>query len=101
MIAVANFDPSNALSYTLPSGTWYDYYNGGSCSGSVSLQPGEVKIFTGTQVTLPTINTNLESLLPIENIQLDGEQAVKILRDGQIYILRDNKVYTLTGQLVK
>ena len=101
VIAVANFDPSNALSYTLPSGTWYDYYNGGSYSGSVSLQPGEVKIFTGTQVTLPTINTNLESLLPIENIQLDGEQAVKILRDGQIYILRDNKVYTLTGQLVK
>ena len=102
VLVVANFDPSSTLSYTLPSGTWYDYYAGGTqASGSVSLNAGEVKIFTGTQVALPTINTDLESLLPIENIQLDGEQAVKILRDGQIYILRDNKIYTITGQLVK
>ena len=101
VLVVANFDPSSALSYTLPSGTWYDYYAGGTqASGSVSLNAGEVKIFTGTQVALPTINTDLESLLPIENVQLDGEQAVKILRDGQIYILRDNKIYTITGQLV-
>ena len=97
---VANFD-INAQSANLPSGTWYDYYAGGTKDGSVSLQPGEVKIFTGTQVALPTINTNLESMLPIENIQLDDEQAVKILRDGQIYILRDNKIYTITGQQVR
>ena len=99
---VANFD-INAQSTTLPSGTWYDYYAGGtSASGSISLQAGEVKIFTGTQVALPTINTNLESMLPIENVEAkDASNAVKILRDGQIYILRDNKTYTITGQAVK
>ncbi len=100
---VANFDATDNQTVTLPSGTWYDYYAGGSkAASSYSLAPGELKIFTGTQVTLPTINQDLDSMLPIENI-LDeqGPQASKILREGQIYILRGDKTYTLQGQLVE
>lgn len=98
---VANFDVA-AQSATLPSGTWYDYYAGGTkAASSYTLQPGELKIFTGSQVTLPTINTNLESMLPIENIEADAPKAVKILRDGQVLILRGDKTYTITGQLVR
>jgi len=99
VIAVANFDASSSQSYSLPSGTWYDYYTGGSCAGSISLQPGELKILTGVKVDLPTINTDLENLLPIENISSDAlPQAQKILRDGQVLIIRGGKTYTITGQ---
>jgi hypothetical protein len=98
---VANFDV-NDQSTTLPSGTWYDYFAGGTKSGSITLKAGELKIFTGSQVSLPEINLDLESLLPIENVLTDEmPKATKILRDGQVLILRGDKVYTITGQLVK
>ena len=98
---VANFD-IESQSFTLPSGAWYDYYAGGtSASGTITLQAGEVKIYTGRQVTLPTINQDLESMLPIENVQSDYAPCTKILRDGQVLILRGDKTYTITGQLVR
>ncbi len=101
VFVMANFDIA-AQEGGLPSGTWYDFYAGGTqVSGNVTLQPGEVKIYTGTKQTLPTINTNLESLLPVENVQSDELQSTKVLRDGQLLILRGDKVYTVTGQLVK
>jgi hypothetical protein len=102
VIAVANFDATAAQSYSLPSGTWYNYLDGGTASGTVGLQAGEVKIFTKTQVTLPQINLDLESLLPIENVSQDGKVAAqKILRDGQVMILVGEKVYNLQGQRVR
>lgn len=97
----ANFDISSQTA-TLPSGTWYDYYDGGTRSGSITLQAGELKIFTDTQVALPTINTDLETLLPIDNVSADAApKAHKILRDGQIYILRGDKIYNMQGQAVE
>ena len=99
---VANFD-INAQTKTLPSGTWYDYYdNGKTASGTITLQPGELKIYTGKKVDLPTINKNLESMLPIENIIIDDTpKAQKILRDGQVLILRGDKVYNMQGQQIR
>ena len=35
-----------------------------------------------------------------ENIQV-GDKAVKIVRDGQVFIIRDNKVFNILGQSVK
>ena len=96
----ANMDVS-AQNVTVPSGTWYDYYAGGTKSGTVSLQPGELMILTGVPVALPTINTDLENLLPIPNIQAgEAPKAMKFMRNGQVYILRNDKVYTITGQEV-
>ena len=97
---VANFDIA-AQSATLPSGTWYDYYDGGTKSGSLTLQPGELKIFTGKKVDLPAINTDLESMLPIETVTAAPARGTKILRDGRMLILRDGRVYTLTGARVQ
>ena len=100
---VANFDATDNQTVTLPSGTWYDYYAGGSkAASSYSLAPGELKIFTGMQVTLPTINQDLDSMLPIENVSTDEmPQSYKILRDGQIYILRGDNIYTITGARIE
>ena len=99
--AVANFD-INPQSATIPSGTWYDYFAGGSsASGSITLQGGEVKIYTGKKVDLPVINKNLESMLPIENVSVNAPKAEKILRDGQVLILRGENVYNIQGQIVR
>ena len=37
----------------------------------------------------------------IENLQVEGDQSVKVYHEGHIYILRGEKVYTVTGQEVK
>ena len=97
---VANFDVE-AQSATLPSGTWYDYYNGGTASGTVSLQAGELKIFTGRQVALPAINTDIENMQAVEYVETVKNPSRKVLRDGQIYILRGDAVYTITGVRVE
>ena len=56
---VANFDASESLTATLPEGTWFDYWNGGSAApSSVLLKGGEVKIFTGSPLSAPTILDN-------------------------------------------
>lgn len=99
---VANFDPSSSQNATLPSGTWFDYFAGGSqASSSVNLAPGEVKIFTGSVVVPPAINTDLGNMLPVEQVQSNKVQSTKILRDGQLYIIRGDKTYTVSGVLVK
>ena len=100
VFVVANFD-INEQSVDMPDGTWFDYYAGGTKTGSVSLQPGELKIFTGRQVELPIINQDLESLLPIENVVANEEQGVKFLQNGQLFIRRGDKVYTITGMEVR
>lgn len=102
VFVVANYDPSADQSAALPSGTWFDYFNGGTASGSISLKAGELKIFTGRKVDLPEINIDLESLLPVENVNADpSTTAHKVLRDGQVLILRGDKTYTITGMEVR
>lgn len=101
--AVANFDTIAPQTVTMPSGTWYDYLGGGTQAvGSYSLQPGELKVFTGTQVQAPTFSDiEKRDNQDVEVIQTDKVQSTKILRNGQIYILRGDRVYTLTGQEVR
>ena len=42
---VGNFATSST-SYTLPSGTWNDYMNGGQVSGTITLKNGEFRLLT-------------------------------------------------------
>ena len=42
---VGNFDKQN-VTYTVPSGTWTDYINGGTVSGSITLKEGEFRLLT-------------------------------------------------------
>jgi hypothetical protein len=42
---VGNFSTS-AVSYTVPSGSWTDYINGGSVSGTITLKNGEFRLLT-------------------------------------------------------
>ncbi len=42
---VGNFDKQN-VTYTVPSGTWTDYINGGTVSGNITLKEGEFRLLT-------------------------------------------------------
>lgn len=48
-----------------------------------------IHTYTATKTATAIDNTNADS------------KAVKLIRDGQVFILRDNKTYTLQGQLIK
>lgn len=101
--AVANFDTISVQTATLPSGTWYDYLNGGTpAASSYSLQPGELKVFTSAQIAPPTFSDiQKRDHTPIESVTDEQEiKAQKVLRDGQVLILRGDKIYTITGQCI-
>jgi hypothetical protein len=103
VFAVANFDVTGNQAVTLPSGTWYDYLNGGTQAlGTYTLAPGELKVFTGTPVEAPTFSDiNKRETQGVENVQGDCVRGIKILRDGQLLIRRGEHVYTLTGARVQ
>ena len=42
---VGNF-AKNQISYTIPSGSWTDYMNGGTVSGTITLKEGEFRLLT-------------------------------------------------------
>lgn len=106
VFAVANFDVSTTQAATMPSGTWHDYLNGGNrvSYSTCVLAPGELKVFTGTQVAAPTFadiekrdHTGIEDIL----IQDTNLRSQKVMIDGRIYILRGDKIYNLQGQSVR
>ena len=89
VVAVANFSASDIKSYTLPSGTWYNYYEGTKQTAtSVTLQPGELMIFTGSKVDLPTIPTTFSGIKEIT------------ASDSRLQPPYDVTVYTLGGRAV-
>ncbi len=101
VFAAANFDVTGTQSVTLPDGAWYDYLGGGgSASGTYTLAPGELKVFTGRQVTAPTFSDiqKRDHTGVVLVSQPSAESARKIFRDGQVLIIRGDKTYTLTGQ---
>ena len=105
VFVAANFGVEGNQAVSLPSGTWYDYL-GEAVKATVStcvLAPGELKVFTGTQVIAPTFaDIQKRDHTPIENVSTDEmPKSYKILRDGQVLIVRGDKTYTITGQLVR
>ena len=103
VFVVGNFSATATQSVTLPSGTWYDYLGGGTrAAASYTLQPSEVKIFTGSQITPPSVPDVYDFTQGIEDIFSDpASSAHKVLRDGQVLILRGDKTYTITGMEVR
>ena len=98
-----NFSASSTQTVSLPSGNWYDYLGGATkAAASYTLQPGEVKVFTGSQINAPTIPSHYTFMESVENIfSDDAPKAIKILRNGQVLILRGDQVYDLMGRRVK
>ena len=92
VLAVANFSATDAQSYNLPSGTWYNYYEGKQQTATtVLLEPGELLILTGRKVELPVIPTDIGDNAGVEDIHVDN---------GRLQPPFNVMVYTLSGQPV-
>lgn len=87
--AVVNYSPNQTKTVTLPAGTWYDYLDGGDANTTYTLQPGEIKVFTGN---------DLAGLEELEAESVGNKNALKVLQNGQIYIIRDGATYDITGR---
>ncbi len=105
VFVAGNFSATTAQTVTLPSGTWYDYYlNGTMASGTVVLQPGELKIYTGTRVSLPQVPEYFDFAMEIDNTTVAPSataHAQKVLIDGIVYIVRDGVWYDLFGRKIR
>ena len=99
-----NISATATQNVSLPSGTWYDYLAGGTnAAATYTLQPGEIKVFTGSKITPPVIPASYDYSEDIDDIIWEDTSgsAYKVVRNGQVLIVRDNKVYTITGARVQ
>ena len=105
VFVAGNFSATTAQTITLPSGTWYDYYlNGTMASGTITLQPGELKIYTGTRVSLPQVPEYFDFAMGIDDTTValsNTGTAQKVLIDGMVYIVRDGVWYDLFGRKIR
>ena len=89
VFVAGNFAVSGNQTVTLPSGTWYNYFEQKKqTSTSVSLAPGQVLIFTNKQLTLPTM------------VYTDVEDVVAPNASGEILPPYNATIYTINGQVV-
>ena len=99
---VGNFSASATETATLPDGIWYDYYADGAkeSNHTITLAPGELKIYTGKQLRLPSVPDGYSFETDIDETKdtTPSPKAVKVLRNGQIYILRNGVGYDLMGR---
>lgn len=83
---VGNFNVSGGTQYTgaqqttLPTGNnWYDYLAGGGNTinggSSVTLQPGEIKVYTASKFTLPDVPTTYDFSTDVEEVQTPTVQC--------------------------
>lgn len=106
VFAVANFDVSSNQAVSMPSGTWYDYLEGGnrSTASTCVLKPGELKVFTGQQTKAPTF-TDIETRdhTAIEEVWTNSTMpsVQKVFYNGTLYLLRGNTTYTMDGRRVE
>ena len=106
VFAVANFDVSSNQAVSMPSGTWYDYLEGGNLStvSTYVLKPGELKVFTGQQTKAP-IFTDIETRdhTAVEEVWTNSTMpsAEKVFYNGTLYLRRGNTTYTIDGRRVE
>lgn len=95
---VGNFSATAAQTATLPAGTWYDYLSGSAATvaggTSVTLQPGDLKIYTATQQALPTVPDSYDyEYVGLPTIGTDNASRNFIyptMADDIIYIASDD-----------
>lgn len=103
---VGNFAATSVMSTVLPDGTWFDYFRGvQQTKGVITLQPGEIAIFTGRHYDLPVIPSSYDdwdALTNIEDIETDKSQSAhKVLENGQVVIYYNGSKYSVLGVKIK
>jgi hypothetical protein len=93
VFVAGNFGVTDNQTVNLPSGTWYNYFEQKQQSGTITLAPGEVAIFTGKQVTLPQMPKAYDFSTDVENISIPKVSA-EMLPPYNVTI------YNINGQVV-
>ena len=94
VFVAGNFSAANNQAVTIPTGTWYNYYEQKQqTTSTIVLAPGEFVILTGSAVKLPEISTNFGFLTGVEDV-LAPEAITEILPPYDVTI------YTISGQAV-
>ena len=104
VFVAGNFSATAAQTVTVPSGTWYNYYlQKQETNATISLEPGELLILTGTQVALPEINDEVFIGADVNNVFLSQPQSQveKFFYNGALYLRRGNQTYTVDGLRVE
>ena len=97
---VGNFSASKTGDIALPSGTWYDYLDGGKAATNYTLAPGEVKVFTGSDIKAPEVPGSYDFEAGFFGIQSDetNKAIQKYIRNGMLIIERDGVRYDVMGR---
>ena len=91
VFVAGNFAATGDQIVNIPTGTWYNYFEQKQQSGTVTLAPGEVAIFTGTKVALPEMPEEYSFRTDVENVFIP-EMPTEILPPYNVTI------YTVSGQ---
>lgn len=121
MVIVGNFNVTTGTTYTgsttvapfATTGTWYEYFSGetlqiSNTSQTITLQPGELRIYTNTYNTLPQIPDSYVFPDAINTIETNTSNnfVYPTVSDHTIYISAEElpqmiQIYGLRGDLVK
>lgn len=94
VFVAGNFAATGNQIVNIPTGTtWYNYFEQKQQSGTVTLAPGEVAIFTGKKVALPEMPEEYSFRTDVENVFIP-EMPTEILPPYNVTI------YTVSGQAV-
>lgn len=108
---VGNFSATGAQTATLPAGSWYDYLQGGTSTAggtNITLQPGDLKIYTSTKLELPSVPTSYDyTYVGINTVETEKTGYIyPTATDGMIYITADElpqrvQIYSVNGAMVE
>ncbi|MBP7965655.1 MAG: T9SS type A sorting domain-containing protein, partial [Paludibacteraceae bacterium] len=108
------FTGSTTVAPFTSTGTYYDYFTGATLvvnntAQTIALEPGELRIYTNKQETLPTVPATFDfedfvGLTPVS--KTSNHFVYPTITDQTIYIATEQlpqyvQVYTLRGDLVK
>ena len=94
VFVAGNFDVADVQAVTLPEGVWYNYFEEKQQTNTtITLQPGEVAVFTGKFIPLPPMPKGYTFDTSIENVVLPNTPE-------DICPPYDVTVYTIGGQVV-
>ena len=94
VFVAGNFSATETLTVTIPTGTWYNYYEQKEQKETtITLAPGHLVILTGKQLQLPTMRPCYSFITDVENVFIP-EISNEILPPYNVTI------YNINGQVV-
>ncbi len=106
VFVMGNFAAEDVLTAKLPSGNWYSYLDNSTSAiagdKEISLQPGELRIFTAKHYELPDFSTDY-NITEVPEIKTQSAKVYPTITDGKVFIDGDvlsAQLFDLNGHLI-